>query len=394
MVKYDPFSEEVMRDPHPVYKRLRKEAPVYHIEEYDAWALSKFEDIWAASQDTKHYSAAKGTTSAHLLTKVQPVTPMINLMDPPQHTQLRAPLRHLFTPAAIRSYEPVIRKIAAENLDAALSRGSLDVMGDLASKVSVTVACLVVGIPLEDTALMNSLVWRFFARQPGVDGMTPDGLKAMEEMFAYFTRFSQQRRKSGEERDDVVNLLNHIEIDGKKLDDYSIASHISMFIIGGSETLPKVFAGSIQHLAQHPDQRAQVAADPSLVPGAFLESVRYDMPTQFLCRVVTNDVEVRGKRLRAGQPVLFLYPSANRDEDEFENPDAFDVHRNIPRLLSFGHGTHLCLGIHAAKLEGRVLLEETLQRIPDYELDLSRSERLVTDFVQGWGKLTVRFRPR
>ncbi len=390
MVDYNPFSEEVMRDPHPIYRQLRKESPVHHIEEYDAWALAKFEDIWKCSMDNRHFSAARGTTSSHLLTKVQPVTPMLNNMDPPQHTQLRAAMRHHFTPAAINKMEPVIREIAAKNLEEARDRGELNVMGDLASKVSVTVACLVVGIPLEDSALMNDLVWRFFARDPEIDGMTPDGLEAMEEMFVYFTEISHKRRKQGDQGD-VVSLLNDIEIDGQKLDDGAIASHISMLIIGGSETLPKVFASSVQHLGNHPDQRADVAQDPGLVPNAFLETLRYDMPTQFLCRTVIDDVEVGGKRLSAGQPVLFLYPSGNRDEDEFQNPDAFDVRREIPRLLSFGHGTHLCLGIHAAKLEGRVLLEELLPRFPEYALDLDRSERLVTDFVQGWGKLHITF---
>ncbi len=390
MVDYNPFSDEVMRDPHPIYRQLRRESPVHHIEEYDAWALAKFEDIWKCSMDNKHFSAAKGTTSSHLLTKVQPVTPMLNNMDPPQHTQLRAAMRHHFQPAAIGKLEPVIREIAVKNLEAARDRGEMDVMADLASKVSVTVACLVVGIPLEDAALMNDLVWRFFARDPEIDGMTPDGLQAMQEMFVYFTDISQKRRKQGDQGD-VVSLLNDIEIDGQKLDDGAIASHISMLIIGGSETLPKVFASSVQHLGNHPDQRADVAQDPGLVPNAFLETLRYDMPTQFLCRTVIEDVELRGQTLRTGQPVLFLYPSGNRDEDEFQNPDSFDVRREIPRLLSFGHGTHLCLGIHAAKLEGRVLLEELLPRFPEYALDLDRSERLVTDFVQGWGKLQITF---
>ena len=390
MVEYSPFSEEVMRDPHPIYKRMRAEAPVYHIEEYDAWALSKFEDIWSCSMDAKHFSAAQGTTSSHLLTKVQPVTPMLNLMDPPQHTQLCSQMRHHFTPAAIGKLEPMIRDIARKNVEAALAKGELDGMSNLASKVSVAVACLVTGIPLEDTERMNDLVWRFFGREPGIDGMTPDGLAAMEEMFGYFAEASEKRRTEGD-KDDLISLLNNVEIDGKKLDTAAIASHISLLIIGGSETLPKVFASSVQWLGEYPEQRAQVAKNPEMIPNAFQEVLRYDMPTQFLCRVVTHEVEVRGKTLRPGQPVLYLYPSANRDEDEFENPDSFDVTRNIPRLLSFGHGTHLCLGIHAAKLEGRVLLEELLAKVPEYSLDLGRSERLVTDFVQGWSKLTITF---
>ena len=391
MPHYDPFSAEVMRDPYPVYKRLRDEAPVYYLEEYDAWALSRFEDVWAASMDNKHFSTAQGTTSAHLLTKVQPVTPMLNNMDPPEHTQLRTAVRKHFSPQALRGLEPTIRELATGCLDRALERGECDVMGDFASQISVKVACIVTGIPLEDGDLLNSLVWRFFGRQPGMTGMTPDGLRAMEELFAYFTELSRSRRRRGSDADDIVNLLNQIEIGGRKLDEPSIASHLSMFIIGGSETFPKVFANDILLLARHPDQRAQCARDPALIPNAFLEGLRYLMPTQFLCRVVTKELQIRGEMLRPGQPVLFLYPSANRDEREFANPDVFDVHRSIPRLLSFGQGTHACIGIHVAKMEGKVCLEETLRRIPDYELQLDRSERLVTDFVQGFAKLPIRF---
>ncbi len=391
MVHYDPFSAEVMRDPYPVYARLREEAPVYYLEEYDAWALSRFEDVWNASMDNKHLTCTKGTTSAHLLTKVQPVTPMINMMDPPQHTQLRAAVRPHFAPQALRTLEPTIRELATRCLDRAIERGECDVLGDFASQVSVKVACIVTGIPLEDGDLMNSLVWRFFGREPGRTGMTPDGLAAMGELFDYFTRLAQARRRAGSQTDDIVNLLNRIEIDGKKLDDAAIASHLSMFIIGGSETFPKVFANGVMLLAQHPDQRAECAKDPSLVPNAFLEGLRYLMPTQFLCRVVTRELQIRGTTLRPGQPVLFLYPSANRDPSEFRDPDVFDIHRQIPRLLSFGQGTHSCIGIHVAKMEGKVCLEETLRRIPDYELQLDRAERLVTDFVQGFARLPIRF---
>ena len=391
MVHYDPFSADVMRDPYPVYKRLRAEDPVHHIEKYDAWALARFEDIWAASMDNKHYSCVNGTTSSHLLTKVQPVTPMLNNMDPPEHTQLRSAVRQHFSPLALRNLEPTIREIATGCLDRAMERGGLDVMADFASQVSVKVACIVTGIPLEDGDMLNALVWRFFGRLPGQTGMTPDGLAALQELFAYFTELSHARRRQASGADDIVNMLNHIEVGGKPLDDASIASHLSMFIIGGSETFPKVFANLIWLLSEHPDQRAECAKDPSLIPNAFIEGLRYLMPTQFLCRTVSKDVEIRGKQLHSGQPVLFLYPSANRDENEFTNPDLFDVHRNITRFLSFGHGTHLCIGMHVAKMEGKVCLEETLRRIPDYELDMDRAERLVTDFVQGFAKLPVRF---
>ena len=393
MVEYNPFSQEVMRDPHPIYKRLREEAPVYLIKEYDAWAIARFDDIWNLSSDNEHLSCEKGTTSAHLLTRVQPVTPMLNLMDPPRHTALRAQMRGYFSPKQIRALEPMIRQQAVDCLEAARERGEIDVMGELASKVAVRVACRVNGIPLEDGEMLNDLVWRFFRREPGIDGMTPDGLKAMEELGAYFVGLIQARRKSGAKEDDVVNLLTRVEVDDQKLDDESIASHLTLLIIGGAETFPKVFANGIRRLHEHPDQRAELVADPGLIPDAFQEILRYDMPTQFLCRVVIKDFELHGQQLRVGQPVLFLYTCANRDPREFPDPDVFDVKRRPDRILSFGNGTHMCLGIHAAKMEGKICLEETLARIPEYEADLERAERLVTDFVQGYASMPVRFQP-
>jgi len=202
---------------------------------------------------------------------------------------------------------------------------------------------------------------------------------------------SHARRRAGSGADDIVSLLNEIEIGGRKLDDASIASHLAMFVIGGSETFPKVFANAVMLLARHPEQRAECAKDTSLIPNAFLENLRYLMPTQFLCRVVSKEVQIRDQTLRPGQPLLFLYPAANRDPREFRNPDLFDIHRPIPRLLSFGQGQHSCIGIHVAKMEGKVCLEETLRRVPEYEVDMDRAERLVTDFVQGFAKLPLRF---
>jgi cytochrome P450 len=386
---YDPFSEEVMRDPLPIYRRLRDEAPAYYCEKWDCWALSRFADIWKASADTRHFTATKGTTSAHLLTKVQPVTPMINLMDPPEHTKLRAAMRDYFSAPRVAPLEPMIRRMAVECLEEAKAAGRIDVMGGFSSKIAVSVACTVNGLPVEDGPILNDLVWRFFKREPGVQGMTEDGLRAFGEMDAYFREQIAARRK-GPVRQSVLDTLLEFEIDGEKLGDAAISSHLAMLIIGGSETFPKTFANVLRRLAEHPEQRAECAADPKLVPDAFTEGLRYDMPTQFLCRLVTGEIEFHGEKLEPGQPVLFLYPSGNHDEREFRDPDVFDIHRKPARILSFGYGPHSCLGINVARLEAKICIEETLRVAPDYEPDLANAERLVTDFVQGYAKFPIR----
>lgn len=394
MVHYNPFDPEVQRgDTYKVYRQLRDEAPCYYIEEFDAWALSRFHDIWEASQDTEHYTATKGTTSSHVLTKVQPVTPMLNMMDPPEHTQLRKEIRKFFMPSRVRELEPWIRELAVGCLDAKRDAGEIDVIEDFAAQVATKVACEVNGFPKEDGDLLTDLVRRFFGRDPEVDGMTEDGLAAMNELFGYFVELVQTVRKQDGSDMTVVKLLTEIEFDGQKLDDMTIGSHLSMLIIGGAETFPKVFANLIRRLGEFTDARAECAKDPALIPEAFLEGLRYDMPTQFLCRTVTKEHEIHGETLRPGQPILYLYPSANRDPREFDDPDTFDIHRKAPRILSFGHGTHACIGLHVAKMEGKICLEETLKRMPEYAVETDRVERLVTDFVQGFAKLPISFEP-
>ena len=392
MVRYDPFSAEVMEDPYPIYERLRAEAPVYYLEKYNAWALSHFDDVWNLSSSPL-LSAAQGTTPAQVLTKVQPVTPMLNLMDPPEHTQLRVKLRGFFQPKSIGAIEPLARGIVEQCLDEALPKGSCDVMGDFSMRVSVRVACTAIGIPLEDCDLLVSLVNRFFGREPGVDGMTADGLAAATELIGYGMQLVDKRRREGSTAADVINLFRDVEVGGRKLTDEEIASHLSMLIIGGSETFPKTFGSAMRRLAEYPEQRAFLRATPSAIPEAFREVLRYDMPTQFLCRTVLSELEVGGNKLTPGQGVLFLYASANRDEREFPNPTTFDVRRKPARILSFGAGIHACIGLHIAQLEARVCLEETLRRMPDWEMDWQQSERLRTEFVQGFAKLVVHFKP-
>ncbi len=191
----------------------------------------------------------------------------------------------------------------------------------------------------------------------------------------------------------MIDVFLTVEVGGKKLPDEAIASHLAMLILGGAETFPKVFASAIYRFFEHPDQRAQLVADPSQIPDAFNEVLRYDMPTQFLCRMLLRDVEFHGEIMRKGQPVLFLFPSANRDEREFENPDVFDIERRPPRILSFGHGIHACIGAHFARMEGKLTLEVTLERMPDYVVETDRLKRLRTEFVQGFESMPIKFEP-
>jgi hypothetical protein len=391
MLDYDPFAEWVRNDPQPVYKRLRDEAPAYYMSKYDAWALSRFQDIWDASTDPDSYSAAKGTTPAQLLTRDQPVVPMLNVLDPPAHTQLRAVIRQCFLPKHLRSVEPVARKLFGDLLEQAIARGSCDVVADLGAQLSVRLACLAIGLPIVDATYLNRLVTGFFHHDPDTQGMAAEGVAALQELTDYCLYRIREARRKPQDGPEPIHALARFEQGGRRFSDEDAASHVTMLVIGGSETFPKTLANGIVRLWQHPEQRRACVQDPSLIPGAYDEIVRFDMPTQFLGRTLKRDVSLHGQRMRDGQPVIFLYPSANHDEREFPDPDVFDIRRKPPRILSFGAGTHQCLGTHVARLEGRITLEGILARIPEYEVDLDRAVRLRTEFVQGFASLPIRF---
>jgi cytochrome P450 len=392
MIDYDPFSDQALEDPYPLYRELREEEPVHYLEKYDCYALSRFEDIWQVSSNGVDYSVRKGTSAPQLLSKILPVFPNLNHMDPPQHTELRKDLWSFFTPRAVLAFEDRLRRLVRERLEGLLPQGGFDVMGDLAFPVSSRVACIMVGFPEEDADPLVDLVRRFFKREDDVVGMTADGMAAYEELQAYLEDLTRKRIAQGATADSPVDtIITRETLDDERPSIDVRASHLMLMLLGSTETFPKTFANALYRLAEHPDQRAEVIADPSLIPDAFDEVLRYDMPTQFLCRTTLRDVSLHGVTLREGRPVMLLYPSGNRDSREFDRPDRFDIHRRAPRVLSFGHGVHRCMGMHFAKLEGRVLLEETLRAIPDYEVDVSGIRQERTEFVRGFRTLPVRF---
>jgi cytochrome P450 len=201
MVDYDPFLPQIIEDPHPVYAKLREEDPCCFIPKYDTYFLSRFEDIWNASMDEKSFSTESGSTFAQLVTKIQPVTPMINNMDPPRHTHMRSKIVPYFTPGGVRKLEPQIAQFVADAFAEVKDQKEADLFNDFAAKVSVKVACLANGFAMEDSDMLNALVWRFFGREEGVEGMTQDGVNAMMEMFTYFGELITKRRAAGADRE-------------------------------------------------------------------------------------------------------------------------------------------------------------------------------------------------
>jgi len=394
MIEYDPYSKAALADPHPIYRQLRDDAPAYYLRKYDAWAISRFQDIWEASIDSKGFSSAGGTLPAQVLTKQQGVIPILNYVDPPDHRALRGIFLPLFLPRAVGRLEPFVRALAVELLEAARERGEMDVMNDFSVPFSTRIAARLIGVPTPEVPAMVDWVRRFFQHDPDHGSMTRDGILAIEEINAYCGELAEARRRRPSEANDAVASL--LAFEGKRGRSFSAEEagmHLGMLVIGGSETIAKGMTLFISLLSRFPEQRETLLGDPTLVTHAFHEALRYDNPTQFLCRTVARDRELHGEKLREGQGVMLLYASGNRDERQFERPEVFDVTRRPERILSFSAGEHLCLGIHLARLEARVAVEEILRRFPGYEVDFERAERIRTEFIKGYASLPMQLHP-
>src|SRR5258705_2480532 len=394
MVHYNPFMDEVLYgDPYPVYRRMRAEDPAYYVEEYDAWFLSRFEDIWRAGPDFEHFTAAEGTTPPHLLTKDTPLNLSFASMDPPQHSRYRAQVAGLFKPGAVKRVEHELRAIVTGLVDAFIDRCECDLVQDLAAQVSVRGALSVIGLPLELADRASGWVNGIFARREGQRGATEKSMEGGKDMFFTVLDHVKQVRKNPEKATGVMQVVMNSDVDGDKMDDFRLASLCCVVLIGGTDTLPKALAATLYRLWQNPDQRRELARDLSLVPGAFLEGLRIDTPTQHLGRTVIREVEFGGKKLAPGQKCMFMWASANRDGAEFEAPDEYRMKRRPPRMLGFGHGVHAYLRKHVAPMEAPITLEEVMRRLPDYEIDEAKAVRNRTEFVRGWLSLPAKFTP-
>lgn len=392
-LQYSPFDPVIFDDPYPVYARLRAESPVHYVEEFDCWALSTFEDVWHACQSPEFFTAEKGTTAGHVLQNVVEVFPALDMMDPPRHTEHRALISQRFLPGFVKRFEADFREIVRNRLEIARGAGRLDVVKELGSHLSTGAVCRILDFPEGDGDMLRGWVEAVFYREPGQLGITEAGIEGFAKLDAYCLELVRERRASGEKRDDVLGRYLAAEVAEGPMSDDKVASLLKELVVAGTETLPKMLAATLLRLGERPDVRRRVIANPNLVLDAFMETVRFDMPTQFMARVAKVDTEIRGQKIRAGQPILLLYTSASRDEAEFPKADTWDLHRRAPRTVGFGHGTHACLGRHVARLEARVAIEEILAAMPDYTVDLASSERLYTEYVQGFASLPIEFHP-
>jgi cytochrome P450 len=392
MVEYDPYDPEVLEDPYPIYSQLRAEAPAYYIEEFDTWFLSRFEDIWQINTNFKALSSQNGTTPGQLLTRDTAVNRSLASMDAPRHSLHRALISPTFKPGRVRKLEPQIREFARSTLQQAMAGGEeFDLLQDYAAQIAIRTVCLVGGLPAENLDTALGWVNGVFEREPGHRGTTESGMRGMRDMYVHFLELVKSRRENPDGTEGILHLLLTTDLEGG-LSDLDIVHYLTLLLIGGTDTFPKSLTNTVYQLELQPEAKAEVRANPDLITEAFHETIRYNTPTQMLGRTLVEDVELHGHTLHAGQQVMFLFASANRDDREFENPDVYDLHRRPPRILAFGCGPHLCLGMHVARLEARIALEEFFAAVSDYEVQADRADWLRTEFVRGFTSLPVKFK--
>lgn len=388
---WDPFDVEIDVNPHPVWKRLRDEAPLYRNEKFDFWALSRYADVEAAHRDPRIYSSAHGTVLELMKPEPIPSGQMI-FLDPPAHTTLRALVSRAFTPRRVAQLEGRIREICAEMLDAQIGSGGFDYLQDFAALLPSRVISALMGVPDEEREEVRHHIDQVFHIEPGVGMINDVSFMAQVWLHEYFQSLLDRRRANP--TDDMVTALTQAEItteDGtvRRLTDKECCDFTNLLVSAGTETVARLLGWAAVLLAEHPEQRAALAADPALIPNAVEELLRYEAPSPVQGRWTTADVEWYGTTVPAGSRVLLLTGSAGRDERKYPDPDRFDVFRRIDTHVSFGHGIHFCLGASLARLEGRVALEETLKRFPEWEVDHARAKRLHTSTVRGYAEVPI-----
>jgi cytochrome P450 len=388
---YDPWDFGIDANPYPVWKRLRDEAPLYYNEKHDFYVVSRFDDVSRVLQDWKTFSSAKGTLIE--LIKMDFSAPgTIIFEDPEDHTLHRGLLTRVFRPRDIAALEPLIRGFCAEYLDRQVGSKGFDLVQEYGTQIPMHTIFQLLGVPREDQMKLREAIDQT---------LVPDehGNVRMEDPQAVNARQSELYREYVEWRaenpsDDIMTELltrefTDSEGNTRTLSTDEVLSYINLLAAAGNETTTRLISWAGKLLAEHPDQRADLAADPSLIPNAVEELLRYEAPSPAQARYVTEDVEFHGQTVPAGSIVLALNGSANRDERQFEDPDRFDIHRKIQKHVSFGVGIHHCLGAALARLEGRIALEELLQRFPEWEVDWEHAVQAHTSTVRGWDKLPI-----
>ncbi len=388
---YDPFSYATQEDPYPIYRRLREESPAWWNEKRGFWALSRHADVFAALKDPARFSSRHGLTlEKGFEDRAIEVFGMLAL-DPPRHDRHRELVSKGFTPRRVAELEPRIGEIVDRTLDEVAPHGRCDFIPDVAAVIPMDVISELMGIPEADRRPLRRLSDTVVHREEGSTEVSARSIQASLELRDYFAGWVADAKRR--DREDLTATILRAEIDGERLSDQEVIGFLFLLVVAGHETTTHLLGNALYWLWRHPEQRARVSANASLVPRWVDETLRFDTVTQGVARTVDADVRLHGQTLRAGDRVTLLLASANRDERVFPNPDVFDIRRDTSGLLSFGTGTHFCMGASLARLEARLTLTRALERMGDFEIDEAGLRRVRSSTVRGFQALPLEFTP-
>ncbi|MDP7701274.1 MULTISPECIES: cytochrome P450 [unclassified Mycobacterium] len=388
-IYYDPFDFEIDDNPYPIWKRMRDEAPLYYNEKYNFYALSRYEDVAPQLTNWETYRSGRGTTMDIIMSGIQVPPGVILFEDPPLHDLHRRLLSRVFTPRRMEAIEPLTRDFCVRALDPLVGSGRFDFIENLGSTIPMRTIGYLLGIPEENQAHIRDRGGRAINLTEGTFRAVDDDL--FEKSYEVFSDYIDWRTEHPS--DDLMTQLLNAEVEDngttRRLDRTEVLMYTSMIAGAGNETTTRLIGFIGQLLAEHPDQRREIVANPSLIPKAIEEVLRYEAPSPVQARHVAHDVECYGTVIPEGSIMLLLNGSANRDERKYVDGERFDIHRGAAHL-SFGHGLHFCLGSALARMQARVALEEVIKRWPDWDVDYANAVKAHTSSVRGWAKLPVR----
>ncbi|WP_231744581.1 cytochrome P450 [Mycobacterium sp. GA-1199] len=365
-------------NPYAVFARLREEAPLYYNDKHDFYALSRFEDVNKAVIDHQTFISGRGALLEIIKSGMEIPPGTLIFEDPPIHNIHRNLLSRVFTPRKVQALEPQIREFTARCLDPLTGTDKFDFVTDLGAQMPMRVIGMLLGIPEADQRRVT---------EHGEATLQSDSvdLLATGEVFAEFIDYRTEHPS-----DDIMTDLLNAEFEDetgarRRLRREELLMYLTVIATAGSETTTRLIGWAGKTLADYPDQRAELAADPSLIPQAIEEILRWEPPALQIARYVTRDVEYYGQTVPEGSAMLMLVGAANRDHRRFPpDGDVFDIHRELHSHMTFGAGTHFCMGNALARLEGRIALEEILKRFPTWQVDWPNARPSQTTAVRGW----------
>ena len=395
-MQFSPLSQDFFDDPYDTYRWLRDEAPCYRNDELGFWALSRFDDIVAAHRDWKTFSNAHGLRLDQLK---DPENRAANLniifMDPPAHERMRKLVSRAFTPRAITRMEPVARDVIRGYLDALHDVQTFDAIADFAAPFPVEIISALLGVPPADRQQIRHWTDAVLYRRPGDPNPTAEGVEAFRLRNEYFHALIDEKRAHPAE--DMIGTLVEAEVADDlgvlhRLTDDEIVEFATLLASAGSETVTKMLGNAFVLFHRNRTEWRKLVDDPARIPNAIEEVLRYWAPSQYQGRFSLAASEWHGRTIPAGEPVFLLTGSANRDEREYDDPDTFDIDREIGLAVGFGHGIHVCIGAALARLETRITLQEWAARWPEYGVDEAGCRKVTMSNVAGYATVPVNVR--